>query len=646
MNLVHRLPAQAPWLVPLAVGAALRIYGLDWGMPNPLEEATPFYRAWGMWNWSDGSGLDFDPHFYRYPSLVFYVQWLLQAIHVGLAALRGGGDALVGIPAAFVVDHGPMLRLARTVGAVFGVATVAGTFALGRALGGRSVGVIASLAVAVNALLIRQAQMIDVDTASACFVTWGLWACVRIAQRGEGRDYRWAGAFLGLATSAKYPGAFLLLPMIVAHIVALRSRGSGGAHWRRAGLAALIAFVAFAATSPYVVVNLERAWSDVSAERTHMQEGHFGDEEGSAHIYYLIALARWILGPLGALAGLIGALHVFQRRTTPGVPLVSFVVMVLIVIGGWSTRADRYILNIVPALWVLAALPAAELGKRRRWVGVAAGLALIVSSAWALPSVYSRTRPSTRSLACNWIEEKIPEGAFLLMEAWGPDLLEPDDLWTDLSRESRAIALDSGRPIYAVQVLPMFQTAPELSEAFYDVPLHPDADLVVLSSDVSDRYRREPERFARQLQFYREVERVYTRMAQFDEASGPGPTITIYLRTDRRSTFARRGERAGPQPLRDGLRRPAEGESSWYQHLGLNYESFGFRAEALEAYARALASPRVRPSVAMRVGKGMARCYLSVEDRAGAASAMRQAAEACAGTSESRVLMRMMAELQ
>ena len=64
----------------------------------------------------------------------------------------------------------------------------------------------------------------------------------------------WAGVAIGLAVSAKYPGAFLAVPLLLA----------GWGRWRRLAAAAGLALAAFALTSPFVLLNAGAAWDDVS----------------------------------------------------------------------------------------------------------------------------------------------------------------------------------------------------------------------------------------------------------------------------------------------------------------------------------------------------------------------------------------------
>ena len=80
-----------PGLVLVAL--ALRLYGLKAGLPEVYEEAYPFKKAWAMWGFGPGRGLDLNPHWFRYPGLTIELQFLGQG-----AIGKGACPDLLGSP--------------------------------------------------------------------------------------------------------------------------------------------------------------------------------------------------------------------------------------------------------------------------------------------------------------------------------------------------------------------------------------------------------------------------------------------------------------------------------------------------------------------------------------------------------------------
>src|SRR2546426_7737683 len=137
-------------LVLLAVGLALRFYGLRWGLPQVYEEAYPFKKSWEMWGWGQDRSFDPNPHFFNYPTFYFYVQFVGQGILYLLLKIGGVVHNTLDYRVLYALDKTPFYVMARSISALVGGATVLVTFGIGRRLGGLAVAVVASVLVAVN----------------------------------------------------------------------------------------------------------------------------------------------------------------------------------------------------------------------------------------------------------------------------------------------------------------------------------------------------------------------------------------------------------------------------------------------------------------------------------------------------------------
>ena len=167
--------------------------------------------------------------------------------------------------------------------------------------------------------------------------------------------------------------------------------------------------------------------------------------------------------------------------------------------------------------------------------------AALVPLAAAYPAHLGRYEPDSRTLAREWIEANIPSGAFIVTESYGPELMGPQILLS-LDKGIRAALLErtAERPQYAVQPIPMMQVYPERTDVFYDLRLYQDADLIVTSSAITSRYLKEPARFQGHIAFYRDLEKEFVEIIEFE--GGSGPRITIYKTRERKAPFAGRTE--------------------------------------------------------------------------------------------------------
>jgi 4-amino-4-deoxy-L-arabinose transferase-like glycosyltransferase len=403
----------------LALAAALRVPGLRYGLPFPLlspDEESIVPRAWELVH---GGGLD--PGWYDYPTLLLEL----------LAPLQLPYDE-------------PTYGAARAVAAAVGIGGVAAAWWLGRSAYGAAAGLLAGAACAVSTVHVVYSHMAVTDVLLTTLVT------VSLALLVTGR-LEWAGVAAGLAASAKYPGILLALPIVLV----------GWREWRRLAVAAGGALVAFALTSPFVLVHPGRAWDDVSRVQRLGRAGWLGFEDDPPTPLAFGERLWEALGPfvLVAAAGLALAVwelvleqHKLRSRARPGrlrqvrsaapredlvleqhkvadLALASFALVWFAQLLPLDAHFDRYVLPLVPVLGALA-------GRLPRVAPVALAL-LLVPLAWSVGEVRELTRTDTRVVAHAWIEANVPTDALVAVEPSTPPLTPRETIALELPGPGR-----------------------------------------------------------------------------------------------------------------------------------------------------------------------------------------------------------------
>jgi 4-amino-4-deoxy-L-arabinose transferase-like glycosyltransferase len=452
------------WIALAAIvllAAALRLVGVRYGLPYPLlnpDEGSIVPRAWRMVH---GGGLD--PGWFDYPSLFMYLEAPLQA----------------------PFDN-PSYGAARVVAVAAGLASVLAAWWLGRRAYGTSAGLVGAAAVAVATTHVAYSRMAVTDV----LLTLGVTAALALAVSGR---LEWAGLAVGLAASAKYPGAIAGVGLLAA----------GFGEWRRLARAAALAAAAFALTSPFVVIRAGAAWDDVSRVQRLARQGWLGFEDDPvAPLAYLDRLWE-SLGP-AALAGLVGLALALARRRRPDLVLASFALAYWLYLMPLAAHFDRYVLPLVPVLGVLA-------GSTRRLAPVAAAL-LLLPLAWsARDAVRHGLQADPRLAADAWIAATIPDGDRIAADPSTLPLVGRDVIRLQLPGPGRAF--DPRRDIATLRRLAV--------------------DWVLVSGGVTDRVLRAREHYPREAAFYDRLAREATvAFARDPESDGwntsPGPWVRVY----------------------------------------------------------------------------------------------------------------------
>jgi 4-amino-4-deoxy-L-arabinose transferase-like glycosyltransferase len=360
-------------LAALLVGAAaIRLVGVQYGLPFPLlnpDEANIVPRAWRM---SHGGGLD--PDWFEYPSLLMYA----------LAPFQNWADE-------------PSYLAGRVVVVALGLAGIAAAWWLGGRAYGTTAGFVAAAVTAVEVTHVAYSRMAVTDVPLTLGVTVAL--ALMVSRRLPA-----AGVAIGLAASFKYPAFMLLVPLAVA----------GWGQWRRLAVSAALAPAAFLVSSPYFAVHLGEALGDVGRVQRFGRQGWLGfEDDPAAPIAFLERLWEG-MGPVLLVAAL-GLVLALVQRTYADRILASFVVVYFVTLLPLDAHLDRYLLPLVPVLGALA-------GRLRSLAPVTL-LLLVVPLVWSIRETEPLTRTDTRVVAHDWMGKNLTPGVLVAAD---PSTATPD----------------------------------------------------------------------------------------------------------------------------------------------------------------------------------------------------------------------------
>ncbi|MHB0913625.1 MAG: ArnT family glycosyltransferase [Armatimonadota bacterium] len=396
-------------IVILAAAIALRLCGLDWGLPSHDH----FYSYHPDENIVLGAALNIDlfsgkldPGFYNYGTLYIYAVNAAIFLAAGFGLINPGAADM----STNIGEFSNMYLAGRIVALLFALATVYAVYALARRAYGSRAGILAALFFALLPLHVMHSTFLAVDVPATFFAVVALIFAVRIPQEGyRARDYILAGLFAGLAAATKYNLGLVVLAPIAAHLAARKSRSA-----LKLPLTPTLAVIGFLAGTPGVILNTPKFLADFTYELHHASTGHglVFVGTGLGWVYHIAhSLAPGMGVPMLLLAA-VGVLHALRKRTPADVALLAFLLVYFLVIGAAQVRFARYVIPILPVLSIFAARLVAEMLKMKRPVAgyaVCVGVALYTAAcSVALCGMFAR--PDTRDLAVRWVRETVPPG--------------------------------------------------------------------------------------------------------------------------------------------------------------------------------------------------------------------------------------------
>ncbi len=458
--------------------AALRLWGVTWGMPS-ADSMFSFHPDEGV-NLVNGV-LDHGvvrPHldigFYNYGSLYFLLWQVAAAANSAYGLIALGPASAPNAPLAETVAS--LTLVGRLISVVAGAATVATLVVAVRSVWGFRAGIVAGALQAVAPLATVHSRFATVDATATLLCSLTLWAALCLVRRGltRGLAMRLAGlggVLAGLAGATRYNAILVVLAPICAAIMwrpdgedrtTVREGKNPDASDRAAATptrsavaarACLVAtvvaacLVGFLVGCPGAALNWDRFVSDMlfEARKSAVGMGLLFEGTGNGHLYHWTTSLRFALGWPLLLVSSAAALNAMRRRDPADIVLMAFVVPYFAMMGLAKVRFMRYMLPLLPVLfaWVGRSVASRGYGAdgapgnptcvatgpsplRRLWAAAVVGAGL---AALGISAAFSMTMAGAdaRDIAAGYIRGSLPRGAAVAFATtpwyWSPPLL-------------------------------------------------------------------------------------------------------------------------------------------------------------------------------------------------------------------------------
>ncbi len=494
----------------LLISLLVRIWGIGYDLPYIYHPDEPGYINIAQRIFKTG---DLNPHFFKYPSLFFYINAGAYTPYYFLGKFSGAftsrRDLLPPKTLAMGVTKSPMpntVLLGRMVSVIFGVGAVGLTFLIGKQLTGKlSVGMLASLMMAISPPNVSHSGLITPDSFVVFFTAASFLATVWIYRQGKTWQYILAGLCIGLAASSKYNGGLIVLPLLFAHFF---YHGKTALKERNLYLAILLCAFGFFAATPFALIDFSKFLAEVRFEATHYATGHAG-MEGNTLKWYLEYM--WHTAGIVYFLAILEILRGIYSRNKPIILLSIFPIVYFIFINSFVVRNDRTFLPLTPFLFLLAASllvnwmnkagALREKERQKRYCSVVVGLAFVSLMQPAAETVANTLRLTTvnsRETARQWIANDLPAGTKIAIESYSP-FIEPSQF-----------------SIHAFRKMINHTSQWYIAQGF---------DYLIFSEGMYGRFFREPSRYGKEISQYNKMFEQYYLLRRFTDG---GYEIRVY----------------------------------------------------------------------------------------------------------------------
>lgn len=403
------------------IAGGIRLWGIDFGLPYIYHIDEPVYVSAAL---NLGSGvIGKQPTPTGLPTILFLEYGLYFVLGYGLKLF----SSLAEFEQAYRADPTVFFLLARATSAIFGALTVILVYYLGSAVKNRKAGAVAAIILAVSFLPVRDSHYAVPDTLMIFFLVLLTLLCVYAVQKKSAK-YFFAAAFAaGLAIATKWTVWILITIGVAVLLLAWENKRLG---WRK--LPRLVGLALVGGLAGFTLIGFQFFINPGVIIWSILREISMGGSGGFS-LWQVDTVPGWVfylktilftagIGVFSlALFGFGMRVNQLIKEKDPGsILLLAFPVFYFVIMGSTRHYFARYTLPLMPFASIFAAEAIVVLGSlfsrqesRREWIWVA----LIVLAANLQPLVNSLRsdalirREDTRTIAKQWIEANLPEGA-------------------------------------------------------------------------------------------------------------------------------------------------------------------------------------------------------------------------------------------
>ncbi len=417
------------WLIFIFMLAlSTRFFGLNYGLPyTEMPDEEVLIRAT-----LDMGRYRLSPNYYQVPHLMFNLTFPVMASYYAAGRLTGKFSSPKSFAASYFRDITPFFLIGRGMSAFVSSLTVLLLAVFLWRLWGRRAALLGSLLLIFFPLDVSYAHLVRPDTYLNLCGLGVIFFSFRLLESRKWSNFLLSGLLIGIAWGAKYNGLAYGLYYLMGFLLGVKAFRDifSKTEITKFVTGLLMIPVGAVIATPYCFINFKKFMGIYSGQLGHVtSRGHLGFESVNGWLYYLFeGFPKTMTIPLEIMA-ILGVFIALVRHRKTDLFFLVFPLAYFLYIGSWQTTFPRYyypliipfvIFIVIAFEFLIEKFPFLQWNTWSRILLAALILALPVSQ--VLQTEYYYTRPSTRLIAKEWIENNLPANSKIAMENYGPHI--------------------------------------------------------------------------------------------------------------------------------------------------------------------------------------------------------------------------------
>ncbi|OGS32823.1 MAG: hypothetical protein A2474_03565 [Elusimicrobia bacterium RIFOXYC2_FULL_34_12] len=391
----------------LLISIILRLGGIKGGLPNKYhtvtyhpDENTHLIKLQAM----EPSKLNFNPvseklptalgdgtfHLYTYAAIIKILSFVK---YITIVNSEDYYFSNIGEWAKF-------FYIGRLLSVIYGVITVCIMFLVGKKYFSSTTGLLSAFLLAITPVHVTYSQYFLMNVPGLFWIVISFIFFKNILDRGENKDYIFAGICIGLAISTRYSAGPLFLILIISHFL----RSNTEIKKLLFGLSAML--ISYLLGSPYVVLDFKNFLIGI---KSPIVAG--GMTSASVHFasFPLLTYLQQSMGTILLIICISGIMLILKKIKKANIIILSWIAILLIffIKAGDSAIPGR-ILPIIPFLIILSANFTDYILTKNTVIGKTVIIILIIATLpFSIALLKLRNQPDIRDVSSEWIEKNV-----------------------------------------------------------------------------------------------------------------------------------------------------------------------------------------------------------------------------------------------
>ncbi len=418
-NLIFRKLNFALLLI-LISASIVRCWGIGFGLPNTMARPDESLVVSTSLQFLKG---DFNPHFFHWPSLYFYIISGLYYFYYILCIILAKFTTIPNLLADFGKNLSTFFLISRYCSASFGIATVFIVYKIAYRLFEKRIALISALYLSLAYLHVRDSHFGVTDITMTFFIMCSILYIIKCYEYNSINNYVKAGIFAGLATSTKYSGILLMIPIVILNIIK-NEKKLIIPMIKPVIIFGIVLMFVFILGTPYAILDYKTFISDFLFIMKHIRQG--GLNLGNGWWFHIHFSMFYGIGWSLLLFSILGIFLLFKDDWKKGIILCSFAIIYYIIALKGSLLFVRYSIPLIPTLCITGAYFTNYLYEKiDKYIlshyKIRINLIYVFAILIILPSFYNIIKfdsllisQDSRVLSAEWVEKNIEHGKSLI----------------------------------------------------------------------------------------------------------------------------------------------------------------------------------------------------------------------------------------